>query len=200
MKVVGAIVLAAGRSRRMGTQKLLLPLGSRPVIARVVDQVCQSTINGVLIVAGADAPRLAEALGERRVHWITNPDPDGDMLSSIRCGLRALPSEWAGVMVVLGDQPGISTATINALLSAFRSTDRGIAVPICQGRHGHPLVFDRRYSAEILVNFDDVGLRGLPQAHAMDVLEVAVSEDAVLEDMDDPADYERMRSRYRPGA
>jgi molybdenum cofactor cytidylyltransferase len=184
----------------MGTQKLLLPLGSRPVIARVVDQVCQSTINGVLIVAGADAPRLAEALGERRVHWITNPDPDGDMLSSIRCGLRALPSEWAGVMVVLGDQPGISTATINALLSAFRSTDRGIAVPICQGRHGHPLVFDRRYSAEILVNFDDVGLRGLPQAHAMDVLEVAVSEDAVLEDMDDPADYERMRSRYRPGA
>jgi molybdenum cofactor cytidylyltransferase len=178
----------------MGTQKLLLPLGSRPVIAHVVDQVCRSTINGISIVAGADAPRMAEALGERSVQWIVNPDTHGDMLSSIRCGLRALPADWAGVMVVLADQPGITTATLDALLRAFRSSDLGIAVPTFQGRRGHPLVFDRRHVAEILDRFDGVGLRGLLQAHAADVLEVELSADAVLEDMDDPADYQRLRS------
>jgi molybdenum cofactor cytidylyltransferase len=137
---------------------------------------------------------MAEALGERSVQWIVNPDTHGDMLSSIRCGLRALPADWAGVMVVLADQPGITTATLDALLRAFRSSDLGIAVPTFQGRRGHPLVFDRRHVAEILDRFDGVGLRGLLQAHAADVLEVELSADAVLEDMDDPADYQRLRS------
>ena len=196
MKVVGALVLAAGRSRRMGTQKLLLPLGSRPVIARVVEQLRQSTIHEIAIVAAEDASRMAEALGEQPLQWIVNPDPEGDMLSSVRCGLRNLPADWAGVMVVLGDQPGITTATVDALVNAFRSADGGIIVPIYRDRRGHPLVFDRRYAAEILDRFDDVGLRGLLQAHAADVVEVAVPDEAVLEDMDEPADYRRLRSLF----
>ncbi len=194
MKRVGAIVLAAGHSRRMGTQKLLLPLGTDPVIAHVVDQVRRSAIHEITMVVGEDAVRIAQALDPHPMRWAVNPDPRGDMLSSVRCGLRSLPHDWDGVMVVLGDQPGVTAVVMDILLAAFRSSDRGIAVPTHQGRRGHPIVFDRRYVHEILESFDDVGLRGLLQAHVPDVLEVDVSANEILEDLDEPADYLRLES------
>ena len=86
--MIGAIALAAGRSRRMGTQKLLLPLRGKPIIASVVDELLKSTLEEICVVVGRDAWQVESALDGRNVHLVSNPDPAGDMLSSVRCGWR----------------------------------------------------------------------------------------------------------------
>jgi len=183
----------------MGTQKLLLPVGGRPLIARVVDEVLRSGVRPVLVVVGRHARRLERALMGRRVKFVTNPRPESDMLESVRCGLRALPKACAAVAVVLGDQPGLTAETLASLIRAYRAGTRDIVVPTCQGRRGHPLLFARRYGPEVLSGYASVGLRGLLQAHPEDVFEVELGAPAVLEDMDLPADYRRVVSRFGLG-
>lgn len=191
--MTAAIILAAGQSRRMGTQKLLLPVAGQPMIACIVDQVLASRVDHTLIVTGQD-PCIAAVLAGRPIHFTTNPDPNGNMLSSIRCGLRALPAECDTILLVLGDQPSLQSATIDALLAASQSTPRTILVPTFAGRRGHPLLFSARYRDEILTQFDSTGLRGLLHAHPDDIHQVPVDEPAVLEDIDLPEDYRRLTS------
>jgi len=193
--VISALVLASGRSRRMGVQKLLLPVGAQPLIARVVDEVLRSPVDEAVVVIGHDGERITEALAGRRVRFITNPDTEGEMLSSVRCGLRAMPEACDAVLLVLGDQPGLKAEVIAGLVRAFRKTDRGIVVPTHSGRRGHPLLFSMHYRNEILSRYDDVGVRGLLQSHPEDVLEVEVAAPGVLEDMDVPEDYRRTVGR-----
>jgi len=197
--MICALVLAAGRSRRMGAQKLLLPLGGRPVIARVVDEVLRSGVDEVFVVAGGDAAGLAEALGDRRVRFVVNPDPDGEMLSSVRCGLAAMPRECAAALVVLGDQPSLEAGVIAPLLEAFRASGRGIVAAAHGGRRGHPILIDMRYRDEILSRHDGVGLRGLARAHPEDVFEAEVPAPGVLDDMDGPEDFRRAAARFPDG-
>jgi molybdenum cofactor cytidylyltransferase len=113
------------------------------------------------------------------------------MLQSVRCGLTALSQEATAVLVALGDQPAISGDVIAKLVGAYRNSDRGIAVPTCGGKRGHPLLFSTRYRDEVLTQHDGRGLRGLLEAHPDDVLEVIVDEFSVLADIDLPEEYER---------
>ena len=175
----------------MGTQKLLLSFDGKPVIAHVVDEVRRSAVHEVVVVVGQDGPRIAEALTGRAVSIVTNADFQGDMLSSVRCGLRALPLLCDTILVVLGDQPRIDSALIDAVLRAFPAKSGGIVVPTHKGRHGHPLLFSARYREEILTSFDQTGLRGLLQAHPDEISEFNVASEAVLADMDFPEDYAR---------
>ena len=117
-----AIVLAAGRSRRMGTQKLLLPFGGTTVVAHVADELLASAIDHVLVVVGRHAEAIAAALAGRPVALVANPDHDGPMLDSVRCGLRALPPGCEAVLVALGDQPAVTTTLVDAMASAFPTT------------------------------------------------------------------------------
>jgi molybdenum cofactor cytidylyltransferase len=193
--MVFAIVLAAGRSRRMGVQKLLLPVGGKPMVAHVVDAVLAGPVDGAIVVVGQEGQTVADAVAGRRVRFVTNPDADGEMLGSVRCGLRALPQEIEAALIATGDQPGITSDLVIALVRAFRASGRGIVVPVHGGRRGHPLLVAARYRAEILTRYDGTGLRGLLRAHPEDVLEVEVSARSVLEDVDCPADYERAVAR-----
>jgi molybdenum cofactor cytidylyltransferase len=192
--MIAAIVLAAGRSVRMGTQKLLLPIGDRPVITRIVDELLASPVDQIIVVVGAEAERIREALGNRAVTVVRNPEATGDMLSSVRCGLRAVPESGEAILVALGDQPGLTRGLVAELLRAFRSTGRRIVVPVCAGRRGHPLLFAVSLKDEVLVKYDGVGLQGLLETHAAEVLECPVVSPAMLEDMDSPEDYERLKS------
>ncbi len=194
------MVLAAGRSRRMGAQKLLLPLGDRPAIARIVDEVLSGPVDRVFVIVGPDGDRITEALAGRRVEFVTNPDPEAEMLSSVRCGLRAMPEDCEAVLVVLGDQPGVTADVIASLVQAFHASGRGIATPTHNGRRGHPLMFAMRYRDEILNNYEDIGLRGLLHAHPEDVCEVEFPAPNVIDDMDLPEDYERETKRYKNGS
>ena len=192
---IAAVVLAAGRSSRMGRPKLLLPLGGRAVIARVIDAVLASTAAPVAIVAGAEIERLRQALQGRTLTWVLNPDPAAAMLDSVRLGLQALPSHWQAVVIVLGDQPGLDPETIDRLADKFAAGGRGIVVPVHKGRRGHPILVAARHRDEILRSHDGLGLRGLLRAHPEDVQEIETDRPSVLEDMDTPSDYREWRER-----
>lgn len=196
--MICAIVLAAGRSERMGPQKLLLPLGEKPVIARVVDELIASPLQQIIVVVGRDGERIQNALAGRAVTFLSNADPEGDMLSSVRCGLRVLPASCEGVLVVLGDQPGITSQSVGELIRAFhapspesRTPNKSIILPTHAGRRGHPLLFAARYREEILTRYDGIGLHGLLAAHPEAVAELEAGTAATLEDMDTPEDYQR---------
>jgi molybdenum cofactor cytidylyltransferase len=191
-----AIVLAAGRSRRMGTQKLLLPFGGVPLIRHVVEQVAAAPPRQLLIVVANDRAAIEAAVVGIPASIVVNPNPDGDMLSSIRAGLRELLDEGQGILVVLGDQPAIRTEVIDELRKAYETSGAGIVVPAHEGRRGHPILFSSKYRREILTQFDDVGLRGLVEAHPQDVHEVAVADESILSDMDVPEDYQRELKRF----
>ena len=191
-----AIILAAGRSKRMGTQKLLLPWGKTTIVGHIVAQLLSSTLDSVVVVTGHDQRSVTEELSGRPVTFTHNPDYSAGMLSSVRCGLRALPSDCQGALVALGDQPMIGTPLIDRMLAAFEATERQILVPLHGGKRGHPLLFASCYFNEILTEFDDIGLRGLLQAHPEDILELQVDMPSVLGDIDHPEDYERERGLF----
>ena len=194
--MICAIVLAAGRSRRMGVQKLLLRSGGKTVIAHIVDQLLQSAVERIFVVAGADGARIAQALSDRPVAIVPNPDPEADMLSSVRCGLRALPPQCAAVLVALGDQPSITAELVNEMLRSFAACGKGILAPTHGGRRGHPLLISTRYRDEILTGYDAIGLRGLLHAHPDDVFDLPASTPSVLSDVDTPADWRRERASF----
>ncbi len=123
--MIDAIVLAAGQSRRMGKQKLLLPYGGRSVIRHIVDQVAAASPRRLLVVAANDRVAIEREVVGTPATIVVNPDPDGDMLSSVRTGLRALSDDGQGVLVVLGDQPSIRTEVIAKLQKVFESGGRG---------------------------------------------------------------------------
>jgi molybdenum cofactor cytidylyltransferase len=191
--MICAIVLAAGESRRMGSQKLLLPFGGTTVIGHIVNELLCSVVDTVIVVVGHDGDRVAEELSGRSVSIATNPDYKAGMLSSVRCGLEALPQQCEGIMVALGDQPAITSALVDGMIRLFVSTDKGILVPLYRGKRGHPILFSVGYRDEILERHDDVGLRGLLHANPDDVFELDVPTSAVLSDMDYPEDYRRER-------
>lgn len=193
--MIYAIVPAAGESRRMGVQKLLLPFGSANVISHVVGQLLHSGVDKTLVVVGHEADKVVKTLSGQAVTIVENPDYASGMLSSVRCGLRALgPQGQAGpdaVLVALGDQPAITANLVDCLIQAFTGNRKGIVVPVFGGKRGHPLLFSAHYRHEILTHYGEVGLRGLLHAHPDDVFEVLASTPAVLSDMDYPEDYQR---------
>ncbi len=198
--MIDAIVLAAGESRRMGKAKQLLPFGDSTVIEHVADQLLSSPLRDVCVVVGHDGDEVAQRLSGRRVRIVSNPDYASGMLSSVRCGLRALPKACEWVLVALGDQPAVAPEWIEKLLEAMTTSGKGIVVPVYEGRRGHPLLMAARYRDEVLTKHDDVGLRGLLRAHPEDVYELAMPTAAVLSDMDDPADYQREIERRSPNS
>lgn len=191
--MIAALVLAAGQSRRMGTQKLLLPFAGQTVIGHVIDQVLQSECEKLLAAVGCNSP-LHQVLFEKGVDIIENPD-DSDMLGSVRVGLKNLPDNCEAVVITPGDFPLIQTAIINQMMAAFRETNQ-IVVPVYAGQRGHPLLVLRRYFQEVLIAYDGIGLRGLLQTQAHDLYELKVEDDGVLQDIDVPEDYQQALEQW----
>ena len=194
-----AIVLAAGRSRRMGTPKLLLPFAGSTVIARVVDACLGVPVDATLVVIRPEDQQVRAALGDRPVVFAENPDATGVMLSSVRCGLRALPAAARTILVSPGDQPSLAPGLIRQMLAHHHSSGSGITVPVHAGRRGHPIIFAARFREEILRAFEGVGLRGLLEAHAAEVFEWPTADEAPCEDLDTPADYRDAVNRQQAG-
>jgi len=184
---VGAIVLAAGRSTRMGgVNKLLCTLDGAPLVSRVVDAACASGCSQVMVVTGFEAPLVESALAGRRVSFTHNPDFAQGMSSSLRCALRALPPDLDAVLVLLGDMPQIAADDIDTLLEVFAPDGLAIIVPQKDGRRGNPVLWPRRYFTEICALSGDIGARDLLIRHADEVKTVSISSDAIFADVDTP--------------
>jgi molybdenum cofactor cytidylyltransferase len=190
---IAAIVLAAGQSRRMGNvNKLLASVEGKPMVSHVVESLASSQARPLVVVTGHDYAAVEAVLpprsGKGRGFTLThNPDYASGLASSLRRGLAALPENVDGVLVCLGDMPRLSPAIVNRLIAAFNPTEgRAICVPTWQGKRGNPVLFARRFFAEMQEIAGDTGARALISDHAEVVCEVAMDDDAVLLDIDTP--------------
>jgi molybdenum cofactor cytidylyltransferase len=183
---VSAIVLAAGRSSRMGKLKQLMPLGKSTILEQTLDNLLGSKASEVIVVLGHKAEEITKRLSGRPVKVVVNPLYRKGMGTSIAAGLKFLDSQAQAVMLVLGDQPYVDSATIDKLLDAFVKKDKGIVIPVYKKQRGHPLIFDRRYQAQLSKLKGDIGGREIIKENPKDVLEVPVKCEGVVIDIDTP--------------
>jgi molybdenum cofactor cytidylyltransferase len=190
-QLVSAILMAAGKSERMGQNKLLLPFGGRTVIQRTLDSLIASRAGEVIVVLGSKAQEIGESIGARRALTVTNPDFANGMSTSLIAGLGKVSSQARFVMVALGDQPLVTAAVYNRLIEAALNTENGLILPVYRGERGNPIIISMRYRAEILKQTGDVGGRELLNAHPCDVLEVPVDCEGVIINMNTREEYEK---------
>lgn len=187
--MIWAVILAAGESRRMGTQKLLLPFGETTVVGAVAGTALASRADRILAVLGADKDAVRQELEPLGIDLTVNEDYAKGMLSSVQAGFRALPADAEAAVVMLGDQPFLPAPVVDAVIEAFRRSGRGIVVPAFRGRRGHPVLVDLKYRDEGLALDPADGLRRLMRDHAEDIFEAEVGDANILRDMDVPEDY-----------
>ena len=185
---VSAVVLAAGRSTRMGpVNKLLAPLGGRSMVRAVVDELAGSSVRPVVVVTGHEAARVEEALAGAGVLLVHNPEYRQGLSGSVRAGLAALPESAEAAVICLGDMPLVTSAHVDRLVAAFDPAEgREICVPVFEGKRGNPVLFARRFFDEIAEVRGDVGARHLIGEYEEYVCEVAMGDRAVLVDVDSP--------------
>lgn len=184
-RVVG-ILLAAGQSTRMGpANKLLAKIDGQAMVVYVVDAMLGSKVDEVILVTGHEADLVVEALGERPLTIVHNPDYAQGLSTSLRRALDALDDDVTGLLVGLGDMPRIRSSDINRLIAAFNPIEgRSICVPVVNGKRGNPVLFSTDYIEEMRMIEGDVGARHLIGVHAEHVCEIEMDDDATLIDVD----------------
>lgn len=172
----------------MGRLKQLMPLGKGTILERAIDNLLASTVDEVIVVVGYRAEEVVAAISSKPVKIMVNPNYEEGMSTSIVAGLVLVDPKADGVMLALGDQPYVSSQTINQLVDKFYQHGKGIVVPTYQGRRGHPVILAIKYKAELLGLEGDVGAREVVKNHPQDVLEVEVEDRGVIIDIDREAD------------
>jgi molybdenum cofactor cytidylyltransferase len=189
---IAAVVLAAGQSRRMGPEnKLLAELGGKAMIAHAVEQTLASQAAPVVVVTGHQREAVEAVLHDLDIRCVHNPDYARGLSTSLHRGLAAVPGEADGVVVCLGDMPRVEAAAIDRLIAAFNPLEgRAVCVPTWGGKRGNPVLFARRFLAEMQEIEGDVGARHLIGEYPEVVCEVAMDEtgagEGVLVDVDTP--------------
>ena len=185
---ISAVVLAAGRSTRMGAvNKLLVPLDGRAMVRAVVDALEGSSVGSVVVVTGHESGRVGEALAGAHVRLVRNPEYRQGLSGSLRMGLAALPAFAEGAVICLGDMPLVTSQHVDKLVAAFDPAEgREICVPVFEGKRGNPVLFARRFFDEMTAVRGDVGARHLIGEYEEYVCEVAIDDRAVLVDVDSP--------------
>lgn len=184
-----AILLAAGKSRRMGSCKQLLPLGDSTVITRCLVTLARGGIDEIVAVVSEGETGVVEALRGHPVRIVVNPDSEGDMASSVRSGRDALEAGAGGVIVFLCDYPLVSADTIQRLIVGHGNSPASIIIPCHGGRRGHPLLFPRPVLDELT---GDKILRDLVRRDPGRVACLDLDDLGVLIDMDTPEEYGRI--------
>lgn len=184
---VGAIVLAAGESRRFGRPKLLLPYRGVPLIRRAVDAAAEGGCSDVVVVLGAESVVYAAALDGTRAQIAVNPHYKEGMSTSIRVGVEALPAECTAAVILLADQPRIDGRIIDALLETHKASGKRIVAARYGDVRGAPVLFDRALFLELLVLEGEHGARAVMETYPNEVAEVVIPAEAGL-DVDRPED------------
>ncbi|MCG6207193.1 molybdopterin-binding/glycosyltransferase family 2 protein [Rhodopseudomonas sp. HC1] len=185
---VAAVILAAGRSTRMGgPNKLLAELNGKPLVRIVAEQVIGSKAARPIVVTGHQAEQVKAALSGLDVGFVHNPNYAEGLASSVKTGIAAVGDDADGAVVCLGDMPLVGTQLVDRLIDTF-DPDRGalIAVPVADGRRGNPVLWSRRFFAELMTLDGDVGARHLIAKHAEAVMEVPVEGAGAFLDIDTP--------------
>ena len=193
--MVTAIVLAAGKAERMGAPKMFLPLGGKAVLQWVLESVLATAVDEVIcVVRDFAAVRAHISVTDDRLCWLVNDQADAGQSSSVIAGLWALDGRSDGALFVVGDQPMLSSALIDALLERFKEVSAPIIAPSFQGEIRNPALFRRELFAELLTLKGDHGGRALIKKYRDRVELVHWNEEATFMDIDNQKDYERIKA------
>jgi molybdenum cofactor cytidylyltransferase len=193
--MISAIVLAAGQSKRMGQQKMLLPWGKTTVIGQVVSTLNMAGINDIHIVIGGSQTFLKNVLKNYKVDFLFNKDfKNGEMLISVQVGLSYLGEGSEATLIVLGDQPQIETQVVRAIMERYLATHHEIIVPSYNKHRGHPWLIERSYWQEILNLRPPHTLRNFLNTYNEVIDYINIETPSVIQDLDTQNDY----SLYKP--
>ncbi len=198
-KRIACIVLAAGRSSRMGPRNTLLEeLGDRPVVRRTVEAALASRARPVVVVTGHQGAEVTAALAGLEVAFVHNPDFASGMASSLKAGIAALSDGLDGAIVALGDMPEVGPGHLDRLISAFEPKEgRSIIVPVHEGRRGNPVLWGAELFGAMAKLDGDVGARQVIADNTESVVELDLGTSAVSIDLDTPEALAAARSRRR---
>jgi CTP:molybdopterin cytidylyltransferase MocA len=183
-----------------GAFKPLLKWGASTVVETCVDNLRESRLDEIIVVLGHREAEIRARLAGAGVLFAINHEYQRGMVSSLKTALSVISPGSEALLIALVDQPLIGPEIINALITSYSESDKKIALPTYQGKHGHPIIISTDYTAEIM-NLDegsDEGLRALVDAHRDEVLEVMLDSPAILEDIDRPEDYARLSQQVTP--
>ena len=194
---VGGVVLAAGRSSRMGRPKAMLEIEGETFLERAIAILatggCQPVV--AVLAPGPDAAGEAEIAAAAGAEAVTNTLPDAEQIDSLRVGLAALPPDLVAAVVLPVDHPLADAGTVRALVAAFASSGAPVVRPLYGDRPGHPVLFARATWAELAEPALERGARDVVHRHAGEVRDVPLDDRGVTVDVDTPDDYRRVVER-----
>ena len=196
--MIPALVLAAGKSTRMGQTKALLPLGAETFVSRIVRSFRAAGVEDVVVVVGHDAARVAEALSrlDPPPRIVLNPEYESGQLSSILAGVRAIDRPGVTAMLLtLVDVPLVSPDTVRAVLLRYRETSAVVVRPVSGSLHGHPVLIDRQLFPLLRAADTATGAKPIVRAHASAAGDVEVNDEGAFMDIDTPAEYAAAAAR-----
>lgn len=185
---IAAVILAAGRSTRMGgPNKLLAEIGGRPLVRIAAEEALASRAKPIIIVTGHQREKVEAAVAGLDVKLVHNPDFADGLSTSVKAGLSAVPHEVDGAIVCLGDMPQVKASLIDQLAAAF-DPEKGalVVVPTVDGKRGNPVIWSKRFFHELMSLEGDVGARHVIGRYPEAVAEVAVTDKAAFVDVDTP--------------
>jgi molybdenum cofactor cytidylyltransferase len=202
-----AIILAAGSSSRMGAgrHKLLLPLGDRPVLAHVIEATITSQARPIIVVLGHQATQVRTSLAPYTTHTaitlLENPIYSEGMSTSIHTGLRALMNQQDntlnGALIILGDQPLMTTHIIDTLIAAKQTTQQRIIAPLYAGKRGNPMLFDVSLFPELLNVTGDEGGKRVIERHRQEMATVELGDAVATYDVDTWEAYQQVVAEWQ---
>ena len=192
---IGAVVLAAGKSTRMGEPKQLLRIDGKTLLERALTNLRDAKVRDIVVVLGFGAQAIQKhvALDEARV--VENTDYEHGMASSLRVGLAALDTNADGALIVLADQPFIRAQTLDRIIDQYQDSDAQIVIPMYQGFRGNPVLLDRSVFPEVMALNGDIGCRAVFGDHQEGIVKVSVDDIGILLDIDTKDDYTKLQ-RY----
>jgi molybdenum cofactor cytidylyltransferase len=193
---IAAVVLAAGRSTRMGAiNKLLADVDGKPMVRHAVEAALASQARPVLVVTGHMASEVSAACAGLDVTLVPNPAYATGLASSLKAAITALPSACNGALILLGDMPHITSAHLDLLIAAHARD--AIVVPVHTGRQGNPVLWPVKYFPELLLLEGDTGAKRLIAAHAAQVREIDLETTAIFADVDTPEALTDLRTQHK---
>ena len=192
---LAGVVLAAGRSARMGSPKALLDFRGAPFVVRILEAFEALDLKTRVVVLGPDAGRIRPLLATHDCLIVENQDVEGGPIASLRAALAALkPLRPGAALVWPVDLPHVRIATVERMIETWRREQPAAVVPAFGERRGHPVIWDGALFDELEASTAaaDEGARAVLHAHATQVATVAVDDPAVIEDLNTPEDYERL--------
>jgi molybdenum cofactor cytidylyltransferase len=193
--VIPAIVLAAGRSSRMGRAKATLPAGvGHTFLSRIVGTFLDAGVADVIVVVGHDAEPIASSFSGSGLpaRFVVNHEYDQGQLSSLLAGLGVVDRPGvSAVLVTLVDVPLVSAATVRAVIESYRTTHAPIVRPTSGDRHGHPLLIDRSLFDALRAADASTGAKPIVRAHATAAGDISIADEGAFTDIDTEEDYQR---------